>query len=100
MKESRLASISRFRDPLVLSFQAVVIAVSLIAAFWIRLDFSLSREEWSLLNSALIVVIPVKMIAFILGGLRKDSWRYATLSDLARIGVVNTGASVLSWAAV
>jgi FlaA1/EpsC-like NDP-sugar epimerase len=100
MKDSRFASIYRFRDPLVLSIQAVVIAVSLIAAFWIRLDFSLNRAEWSLLSSALIVVVPAKLAAFLLGGLRKDSWRYATLSDLVRIGVANAGASVLAWAAV
>jgi FlaA1/EpsC-like NDP-sugar epimerase len=41
-------------------------------------------------------VVPIKMLAFVAGGLNKGWWRYAGLTDLVRIGVVNIGASGMS----
>ena len=81
-------------------FHLVVIVISVAAAFWIRFDFSLRTIEVSLLMVGLAVSIPVKMGVFIVGGLQKGSWRYVGLTDLARLALLNTAASVLSMTAI
>src|SRR5262249_49815415 len=90
----------RLRDPLVITFQAVVIVTSLAAALWIRFEFLFGEVQWALLTSALVVAVPIKLVTFFVGGLHRDSWRHAGLQDLSRIGLVNVCASVLSWIAI
>ena len=90
----------RLRNAFVLLFQALIITTSLVAAFWIRFDFSLTHELWTVVVQALMVAVPIKLTAFILGGLHRDSWRHAGLGDLARIAFTNVGATELFWAAI
>jgi FlaA1/EpsC-like NDP-sugar epimerase len=90
----------RFRDPFVLFFQGVLIALSLSLAFWVRFDFSIPSMEWEVLSAALTIVVPVKLLVFFLGRLHRDSWRHAGLQDLARIGFVNIGAAIFTFGTV
>src|SRR5262245_6367207 len=90
----------RFRDPLVISFQGLLIAASLLLAFWIRFDFSIPVEELLVIPAALAIAVPIKLLMFLIGGLHRDSWRHAALQDLTRIGIVNFVASVLSTLAL
>jgi FlaA1/EpsC-like NDP-sugar epimerase len=85
-----------FRNATVVLCHIVVIAFSLSAAVAIRFDFAMGPEIWTLLGQALVVVIPIKLVTFLAGGLHKGSWRHASLPDLARIGFVNVLASVLA----
>jgi FlaA1/EpsC-like NDP-sugar epimerase len=81
-------------------FQAGVAAISLAAAYEIRLDFSLSPAEWRLLANVLMIAVPIKLCSFYVGRLHRGSWRHAALPDLIRIGFVNICASILSASAV
>ena len=53
-------------------------------------------SEWDILFAALTIAVPIKLCAFFLGRLHRDSWRHAALQDLVRIGLVNLGASVIA----
>src|SRR4030095_3715761 len=86
----------RFRDPVVISFQGLLIAASWTLAFWIRFDFSAPKVELLMLPGALAIAVPIKLLMFLLGGLHRDSWRHAGVQDLTRIGAVNFVASILS----
>jgi len=86
----------RFRDPLVISFQGLLIAASMLLAFWVRFDFSVPKTELIVIPAALAIAVPLKLLMFLLGGLHRDSWRHAALQDLTRIGVVNFVASILA----
>src|SRR5262245_30158353 len=79
---------------------AVIIFTSLAVAVWIRFDFSSGILASPVLLAALIIVLPIKMGAFLTGGLQKGWWRYAGLSDIVRIGVVNVLASGTSAVAL
>lgn len=92
--------VHRFRDLLICTFQAGVIVLSLAAAFLIKFDFTLPDAEVSNLMMGLMIAVPIKMAVFLVGGLHRDSWRFAGLTDLARIGVVNFGAEIVSAAAI
>src|SRR5262249_37614887 len=59
-------------------------------------EFSLGTVEYALLLTSLILVVPIKMVVFLVGGLHKGWWRYAGLGDLVRIYVVNIAASGMS----
>jgi len=86
----------RVRGLLITFFHIVVIASSLIAAFWLRFDFQVDSIQASLLIGALVIAVPVKMGIFLAGSLQNGSWRYAGLMDLARIFFVNIAASAVS----
>jgi FlaA1/EpsC-like NDP-sugar epimerase len=73
-----------------------VITLSLSIAVWIRFEFSLRSLESSLLMTGLTLILPIKMVVFSVGSLQRDWWRYAGLSDLVRIFLVNSAASGLS----
>src|SRR5262245_66615658 len=81
------------RDATVVLCQAAVVVFSLTAALAIRLDFDIPKHDWDLLTTALLVVVPLKLLIFFLGGLHKGSWRYASLPDVARIGF----GRVIAW---
>src|SRR4029450_6065158 len=72
------------RNLLVILFQAGVAAISLAAAYEIRLDFSLSPAEWRLLANVLMIAVPIKLCSFYVGRLHRGSWRHAALPDLIR----------------
>ena len=86
----------RIRGLLITISHLAIISTSLTVAVWIRFDFSLGILESPVLFAALMIVVPIKMFAFHRGGLHRSWWRYAGLTDLARIGVVNVVASGIS----
>jgi FlaA1/EpsC-like NDP-sugar epimerase len=81
-------------------FHVLLTVISMTLAFWIRFDFFPPAYQIALLTSALTISVPIKLVTFLLGGLNTGWWRYAGLSDLARIGLVNIAASVLSAAGI
>jgi FlaA1/EpsC-like NDP-sugar epimerase len=90
----------RIRWLLIMISHAVIIFTSLAVAVWIRFDFSAGILASPVLLAALMIVLPIKMGAFLAGGLQKGWWRYAGLSDILRIGVVNVLASGTSTVAL
>jgi len=90
----------RIRWLLITISHVVIIFTSLAVAVWIRFDFSSGILSSPVLVAALIIVLPIKMVAFVGGGLQRGWWRYAGLSDIARIAVVNIVASAMSTTAL
>jgi FlaA1/EpsC-like NDP-sugar epimerase len=85
----------RLRGLFIALFHLSVIALSLSMAFLLRFDFLPSSLESPLLLVGLASAIPVKMLVFYLGGLQRGWWRFAGLTDLTRILVVNAIASAV-----
>ena len=94
------ADIRSVRVLLITLFHLVVIVISLTLAFWLRYDFVLAGLDTELLLSGLAVAVPVKLLVFFLGALHKGWWRYAGLSDLVRVFLVNLAASLLTTAGI
>src|SRR5437867_2773009 len=90
------ANMLKIRGLLITLSHLATISISLTVAFWIRFEFSLRTPECALLIGSLILVLPIKMVVFLFGGLHKGSWRYAGLADVFRIYVVNIAASGIS----
>ena len=72
-----------------------IIVVSLGIADLLQFDFSLSGEEISLFKRALLVAIPVKMLAFALARLnRRWWWQFVDLRDLNPLFIANAAGSL------
>jgi len=84
------------RDLLVTVIHIGVIIISFAIALWLRFDSLLSDFDIDLLIVGLTIMVPVKTMTFVIGGLHK-AWRHSTgMIDVARIYVVNVIASALS----
>src|SRR5437867_1613662 len=90
------AGLLKIRRSLITLAHLATISTSLTVAFWIRFDFSLTTPECALLVGSLILVVPIKLVVFFVGGLHKGWWRYAGLADVVRIYLVNVAASGIS----
>jgi FlaA1/EpsC-like NDP-sugar epimerase len=86
----------RIRGFLITIYHLLLVAASLATAFWIRFDFSQIILNSPILLASFAIVVPVKVVTFVLGGMQKGWWRYAGLPDLLRIYVVNVIASAAS----
>jgi len=58
---------------------------SVVGAFLLRLDFSISQLESYPVFSVLFSAIPIKLVVFWRMGLNRGWWRYASLSDAIEI---------------
>jgi len=79
---------------------AVIFACSGIAAFLLRLDFSLLQTSLRSLDWALVVWIGVKTIVFQLGELDRLGLRYVSLFDMYRLIIANVIGSIISCAVI
>ena len=93
----RLSCIHR---SLVWAAQLAVFAASGVAAFLLRFDFTIPDTHWKHLAWGLPVWLAVKSLAFRLAELDRGWWRYVSIADVARIGLANLGASLLSAAVI
>src|SRR5262249_24093052 len=93
------SALFRLRILLISAFQLLVIVISVLAAFWVRFDFLPSSLESPLVVVGVILAVVIKMPAFVLSGVQRGWWRYAGLTDLSRIFLVNVAASA-GWALV
>jgi FlaA1/EpsC-like NDP-sugar epimerase len=75
------------------SFQAVLIFVSLILAWFLRFDFTLPDRRMLFTAACLLIVIRISMIAFF--GLLHGWWRYTGLSDALDVTKCVLSGSVL-----
>jgi len=76
-------------------WQASVIAVSLVASFFVRFDFVFPRAEINHLIFGLIMILAVKMAVFYLVGIEHGWWRFSGLSDLVKLLIANAAGSFL-----
>ncbi len=80
--------------------QIGIFALSGLAAFLLRFDLSIPTRFLPHLFCAIPIWIIVKSVVFRIGGLDRGWWRYVSVWDMARIGLVNFAGSALSAAVI
>ncbi|MCU7842288.1 MAG: polysaccharide biosynthesis protein [Candidatus Thiodiazotropha sp. (ex Monitilora ramsayi)] len=76
---------ARFRSQgAALAHDLLSVPITWCLAYWLRLETFTPEFIDSMLNS-LLVIVPIQLAAFILFGLYRGIWRYASLPDLQRI---------------
>ena len=95
-----LSNITKYRKIFIVGTHAVVFALALVSAFFLRFDFAIPENNLILLRNALPVFVVLKVLMFL--GFRQYSgwWRYVTLSDLVRIGQASAASAVVLAGAV
>jgi len=76
---------TRFRTALVFLFDLAAIIIAWLGAFLIRLNFEWPTEWEGPIARALLVLLPVQLIACRWAGLYRGMWIFASLSDLKRV---------------
>ena len=84
----------RFRI-LDLFIHIATIAISLVAAAYLRFDLWLPASMYGLLIKALVIVLAIKLPVFYFAGFHRHLWRFAEVADLLRLFYVNLLASIL-----
>ena len=92
IKEYSPDAFLRYRMPLIVLSQIMLICVSYYSSFVLRLDSSFDASAHSLFWQTLPWVIVVKLVIFYYFGLLSGWWRYVGMSDLLDI----TAATLLS----
>jgi FlaA1/EpsC-like NDP-sugar epimerase len=88
------------RSLLVFLFDLAVVATTWLAAFYLRFNLSVPDDYLISAWSALAWVLPIYGIVFLLSGLYRGLWMFASLPDLVRIGKsVLLGATAVAVAA-
>ena len=79
----------------VLAHDLVAVALAWSAAFWLRFNLDVPPDFAAVLRAHLPWVVLIHAIVFMLMGLYRGLWRYASLPDLRRI-VIAVGLSALA----
>ncbi len=82
-----------WRKPIIWVVQSGVFALSALTAFFLRFDFTVPREQYGHLVTAITVWLVVKIIVFRIARLDRGLWRYVSVVDVVRVGVGNLIAS-------
>jgi FlaA1/EpsC-like NDP-sugar epimerase len=85
------------RRSLVWAAQIGMFALSGVAAFLLRFDFTLPLEYRRYLAYVLPIWILVKIVVFRAAKLDRSWWRYVSMSDLVRLGFGNLIGSAVSY---
>jgi FlaA1/EpsC-like NDP-sugar epimerase len=86
----------RARRVLVFFLDVALIAASLCFSFLLRFDFQIPATELNILLQGLAVVLIIKPILFVVSGMYRNIWRYASLQDAYEIFKVVTFSSMAS----
>jgi FlaA1/EpsC-like NDP-sugar epimerase len=76
---------SNLRRLLAFGHDLVASTFSWYAAFLLRFNFEMPRDQYLLFTNSLTVVLLVQATSFIVFGLYRGAWRFASLMDLRRI---------------
>lgn len=89
-------SIFNQRRLIVFGLDMLLIAAAFTAAFLLRFDFKIPIEFLTLYRQGLVVVLLTKPLVFLLSGLYRNIWRYASLQDGIEILKVVTVSSIIT----
>lgn len=84
------------RRLLVFVIDIILICCAFLASFLLRFDFRIPAEFQPYFWQGLVVVVVVKPLVFLVSGLYKNLWMYATLQDGIEIVKVVTASSIIS----
>jgi FlaA1/EpsC-like NDP-sugar epimerase len=73
------------RRLVVFAHDVIAAGLAWIAAFWLRFNFEVPPEYYDLMLDSLPWVLGIHTTVFLVLGLYRGLWRYASLSDLQRI---------------
>ena len=76
--------------------QIAVFALSAVAGFLLRFDFTVPQNEVCYLTVAFPIWIVVKIAVFRVVKLDRGRWRYVSVIDLLRVGIGNLASSAIS----
>lgn len=88
------------RRLLVFAVDIALIAVAYVAAFLLRFDFAIPAEQWNIFLRGLWIVLAIKPLVFLVSGLYRNLWRYASLHDAMEIFKVITISTVMAVFAI
>jgi len=74
-----------WKSALALTHDIVVAAVAWYGAYVLRFNFDLPPEQGNMMLQALWVVLPLQATTFLIFGLYRGTWRFASVIDLKRI---------------
>ena len=74
-----------FRAGLVFGHDVAAAALAWFGAYWIRFNFDLSPATFADIRVTMLCVVSVQVAIFLVMGLYRGVWRYASLPDLKRI---------------
>ncbi|MBU2538833.1 MAG: polysaccharide biosynthesis protein [Proteobacteria bacterium] len=70
---------------IVLGVDILLLVAAHILAYVIRFDSVVPQVQWINISTALVFLLPVKLVLFHVFGLYRGMWRYTSLSDLLNI---------------
>lgn len=88
------------RRLLVFVIDVILIGLAFLFSFLLRFDLRIPPEFQSQFWQGLVVVLLLKPVVFIVSGLYRNLWRYASLQDGIEIAKVATASSIISVFAV
>jgi FlaA1/EpsC-like NDP-sugar epimerase len=97
---SRLSSlIVRWRRPMIVLLDVVLIIAANYLAFLLRFDGKLSPHDMELFQETILPLIGIRAVAFSLFGLHAGLWRYTSIYDLQNIvsGVLTSTVLFYAW---
>lgn len=95
LKEHSQDALLRYRMPLIVLSQVVLICFSYYSSFVLRLDSNFDASAHSLFWQTLPLIIVVKLVIFYHFGLLRGWWRYVGMSDALNITFAEFLASTL-----
>lgn len=78
-------ALTNSRTALALTHDFFAAAAAWYAAYLLRFNFEIPVEQHVMLLQTLWIALPLQVIAFVVFGLYRGTWRFASLSDLKRI---------------
>ncbi|MFO0145233.1 MAG: hypothetical protein ACK54C_07890 [Betaproteobacteria bacterium] len=80
------------RAQIVFAFDLAAAALCWLLAFALRFNFEVPPDYLALALGSLIWVVPLHACVFVLAGLYRGLWRFASLNDLRRLAVAGVAA--------
>jgi FlaA1/EpsC-like NDP-sugar epimerase len=80
--------LAQFQNPrlfIILAADTVIFVIALIDAYLFRFDFIIYPHYWQQIFQLLPILIPGKVLIFLVFGLYRGMWRYTTINDLWRL---------------
>ncbi len=74
------------RNAAALAYDALAAVLAWCLAYWLRFNFEIPEPFQQGMLKALLLVVPIQAAAFLLCGLYRGIWRYASITDMQRIG--------------
>lgn len=99
MWESLSSLIVKWRRPIIVAFDVVLIVAANFLAFMLRFDGELSGVEVSQFQQTVLSLVGIRVVIFTFFGLHEGLWRYTSIWDLQNIlsGVLTSTLAFYGW---